>query len=278
MVLAQSDEEIVEQFSGLTWVDWVTAGAILVVGLFVARLMGRLVTRTIGRTGASDFAGIMLGRFVSLVLGTIAIIYALNSVDISVGPLVGALGIAGLALAFAFQDILENVIAGLLMVVRRPIKIGDEVVSNDYDGVVSDVSLRAVELVTLDGEVVYIPNAMVWKSPIVNLSVKPDRRSSIVVGVAYETDLDHAKTVLERAVRSVEGVIDDRPVTAQVFEFGESSINFMLRYWHIPQTAAQWRLWDEVSRAVKRALDTEGIEIPFPQRVLHVQRRDETGD
>lgn len=272
MVLAQSDEEIVQQFSGLTWVDWVTAAAILVVGFLVARTVGRLVTRTVGRTPASEFAGVILGRLVAGVLGTVAVVYALNAVDVSVGPLIGALGIAGLALAFAFQDILENVIAGLLMVLRRPITIGDEVMTNDYTGHVRDINLRSLEVVTLDGETVYIPNALVWKNPIVNFTAKEDRRSSLVVGVAYDTDLDRAKTVLERSIRGVEGVIEGRPVTAQVYEFGDSSVNFMMRYWHDPHTSAQWQLWDEVSRAVKRGLDAEGIEIPFPQRVLHMQR------
>ena len=277
-VLAQSDDEIVEQFSSLSWVDWVTAGTILVVGIVISRTIGRMVTRGVDRTSASDFAGIMLGRFVAGVLSIITFIYALNAVDVSVGPLVGALGIAGLALAFAFQDILENVIAGVLIVMRRPIKIGDEVVTNDYTGAVTDITLRAVEIITLDGEMVFIPNAMVWKNPVVNLTAKADRRSSLEVGVAYDTDLDHAKTVLERAIRNVEGVLDSRPVTAQVYEFGDSSINFMLRYWHDSPTADRWRLWDEVSRAVKRALDTEGVEIPFPQRVLHVQRPDDLAD
>jgi len=225
MWLAQSDEEIVEQFSGLTWVDWVAAGTILIVGLSISRAVGRLVTRAVRRTGASQFAGIMLGRLVSGVLGIIAVIYALNSVGVSVGPLIGALGIAGLALAFAFQNILENVIAGLLMIMRRPITIGDEVVTNDYTGRVTDMSLRAVEVETLDGEAVYIPNAMVWRSPVVNLTAKPDRRSSLVLGVAYDTNLDHTKTVLESAIRNVEGVIESRPVTAQVSEFGDSSLN-----------------------------------------------------
>ncbi len=133
------------------------------------------------------------------------------------------------------------------------------------------MNLRAVDVVTLDGETVYIPSSMVWRSPVVNVSAKPDRRSSLVVGVAYDTDLDHAKAVLEQAISAVDGVLDSRPVTAQFFEFGDSSINFMLRYWHEPSTAVQWRLWDEVGRSVKRAIDEASIEIPIPQRVVHLE-------
>lgn len=274
MVLAQGDEEIVEQLSRLTWVDWVTAAAILVVGIILAGMVGRIIRRALSRTGVSDFIALILGRITTVVLGILAVSFSLSAVGVSFGPLIGALGLAGLALALAFQDILENVIAGLLMMMRRPIVIDDEITTNDYTGVVVDITLRAVVLVTLDGETVFIPNAMVWKNPVVNYSTKTERRSALVVGVAYATDLDRAKTVLEDAIARVDGVLEDQPVSAQVFEFGESSINFMLRYWHTPQTAEQWRLFDEVSRSVKRSLDDAGIHIPFPQRVVHMDASD----
>jgi len=270
MVLAQSDEQIVEQFSGLTWEDWVTAAAVLVVGLVVSRLLGRAVHKAASKARLSDFVVMILSRLVSWVVAVVALSLALQALDVSIGPLIGALGIAGLALALAFQDILENVIAGLLMLVRRPIAVGHEIITNDFDGTVIDITMKAVVLTTLDGETVHVPNAMVWKNPLTNITATPDRRTRLDVGVAYGTDLDRAKQVLEAAVVPVEGVAPTPPPAAFAFQFGESSIDFAVFYWHAAPTGVQWRVRDEVTRSVKRALDSAGIEIPFPQRVVHL--------
>ncbi len=124
----------------------------------------------------------------------------------------------------------------------------------------------------------FIPNALVWKNPLKNITTTPERRTTIDVGVAYGTDLDRAKGVLERAVAAVEDVHTEPAPTAQVFAFGASSIDFAVRYWHDAPTSTLWKLRDEVARAIKRALDEAGIEIPFPQRVVHMVDRDSSDD
>ncbi|MCP3974795.1 MAG: mechanosensitive ion channel family protein [bacterium] len=210
-----------------------------------------------------------MGRFISGGLSVFAFIFVLQSVGVSVGPLVGAIGIAGLALAFAFQDILGNVIAGLLMLARRPIAVGDEVETNDYLGTVTDMTRRAAEITTLAGETVYVPNALVWKNPVTNLTVTPTRRSSVAVGVGYETDSDHTKQVLEAAAAAVPGVLTEPAPAALAIHFGDSSIDFDVRCWHDSASSVEWRLRDEMHRAVKCALDAAEIGIPFPQRVIH---------
>lgn len=270
MLAAQSDDEILGQFSGLGWQDWAIAAGTFIVGLIIARIVGSFVKRAVDKTPASDFVGVVLSRITVGIVGFLGFYFALQSLGVPLGPLVGALGIAGLALAFAFQDILENVIAGLLMLMRRPIGIGDEVATNDFEGIVKDVTLRAVELTTLDGKTVFIPNAMVWKSPVVNITMTPERRTTLEVGVAYDSDLDQVKQLLETAVPQVDGVLAEPPARAMVYQFGASSIDFAIRYWHHSDTATTWRVRDEVARTVKRAFDEAGIEIPFPQRVVHL--------
>lgn len=195
---------------------------------------------------------------------------ALNSLGVGLGPVIGTLGLVGLALAFALQEILENVIAGLLMLIRRPITVGDEIATTDQEGKVADMTLRAVEVITYDGETVYIPNAMVWKNPLTNVTKTATRRTTLAVGVAYDSDLDTVKSLLETVARDIEGVVANPSPEALVYEFGDSSINFALRYWHESKTASMWRVRDEMARAVKRSLDQTGVEIPFPQRVVHM--------
>lgn len=269
MLWAQSDAEIADSFSGLGWEDWAVAAAVLVIGLIIARIAGRLTERALGKTGLGEFLSRLLGRLVSGALSIFALVFSLQAVGVSVGPLVGAVGIIGLALAFAFQDILENVIAGVLMLARRPITVGDEIRSNDYMGVVTDMTLRAAEIQTLDGETVYIPNALVWKNPVTNLTKTPSRRTTIEVGVAYGTDLDRAKDVLQSTAAGIEGVLDNPAATAIVVGFGDSSIDFNVRYWHDSASSVAAELRDVMSRAIKQALDAAEIEIPFPQRVIH---------
>jgi small-conductance mechanosensitive channel len=278
MLLAQSDEEIIGQFSGLGWQDWAIAAGTLIVGLIIARIAGVFVKRAVDKTPASEFVGVVLSRITVGIIGFLGFYFALQSLGVPLGPLVGALGIAGLALAFAFQDILENVIAGLLMLMRRPIGIGDEVATNDYEGIVKDVTLRAVEVKTLDGKTVFIPNAMVWKSPVVNITMTPERRTTLEVGVAYDSDLDQVKQLLETTVPQVDGVLADPPARAMVHQFGASSIDFAIHFWHQSDTATMWRVRDEVARRVKRAFDEAGVEIPFPQRVVHLPVSDAAVD
>ena len=203
--------------------------------------------------------------YVAVVVG---VYFALTVLRLQVGPLIGALGLAGLAIAFAFQDILENFIAGLLMLMRRPIKVGDEMESSGYKGDVNDMTLRAVALDTFDGDRVYIPNSMVWKNPLVNFTETPLRRTTLVVGVAYRTDLDRAQQVLQEAIDNVPGVVIPPPATVEFVEFNNSSIDFYVRYWHASDRPSLWAVRDRAGRAMKRALDAAGIEIPFPQRTL----------
>ena len=270
MLLAQSDEELLGQFSGLGWEDWAIAAGTFVLGLIIARIVGSFVKRAVDKTPASEFVGVVLSRIAVGIIGFLGFYFALQSLGVPLGPLVGALGIAGLALAFAFQDILENVIAGLLMLMRRPIGIGDEVATNDYEGIVKDITLRAIELTTLDGKTVFIPNAMVWKNPVVNITMTPERRTTLEVGVSYDSNLDEVKALLERIVPGVEGVQAEPAPRAMVYQFGASSIDFAVNYWHQSDTATLWRVRDEVARRVKSAFDDAGIEIPFPQRVVHL--------
>lgn len=270
MLLAQEEaEEAIETLGRLTPVDWLVAGAIFVGGIIVARIISGLLQRLLNRTPTSEHAARLVARFVAYFVVVFAFVYALNSVNVPIAPLLGALGLVGIALAFAFQDILENFIAGLGMQLRRPLRPGDEVMTNEYEGVVRDITLRTVQITTFDGETVYLPNAMVWKNPIVNATARPTRRTTLMVGVAYDTDLDHAKAELERAAAGAEGVLADPAPTARVLEFGESSVDFAVHFWHRPQMAQVWSVRDEVARSIKRRLDEAGIEIPFPQRVLH---------
>lgn len=247
--------------------EWVLAVVLFLGSIALSIVVRRVVSNLISRTGTAGVAHLG-GRAAAFFVVLLGFFYALSSVDVAVGPLVGGLGVAGIAVAFALQSILGNFAAGVMLHLRRPISIGDQIVSNEFEGEVQDVNFRSTRLRTFDGETVYIPNAMVLENPIINWTKTPTRRTTLVVGVAYDTDLGEAQRVFTDAVTGVEGVEDYPEVEAFVEEFGESSINFAVRFWHGATIIEMWRARDDAAQAIKRGLDEAGITIPFPQRTL----------
>ena len=254
----------------ISWQEVVQASVVFLLGLALATVLRRLLVRAIDREGDRHI-GRVVGRFLSLVVAAVAAVYALDLLGVRIGPLIGALGVGGIAIAFAAQDILQNFIAGVLLQVRHPFRLGDQIGSGDHEGVVEDVNLRTTVLNTYDGLVVYLPNAEVLKNPIINYTRTPVSRTSLTVGLPYDTDLERARHVLLDGCRAADGVREAPAPEVWVEEFAESSINVAVRYWHPADIASRWRVRSAVAVSLKAALDEAGITIPFPQRVLHLQ-------
>jgi len=233
-----------------------------------AVLVRRLLIHVVDRGDTDRGTGRLAGRFLSVLIIVFGLIYALGLLGVRIGPLVGALGVGGIALAFAVQDILQNFVAGILLQIRRPFRVRDQIGSGMFEGTVVDVNLRTTELTSYDGLTVYLPNADVLKAPIVNYTRTPFSRTSLTVGVAYDTDLGRACEILLGACSSAEGVQSRPTPEVWVEQFGDSSINVAVRYWHAADIASRWRVRSAVAISIKAALDEAGIVIPFPQRIL----------
>jgi small-conductance mechanosensitive channel len=253
--------------------DWAMAAGILIGSIVVAQLAKWLFTRLFARRVDRALA-VLIARVAGYVIVTIGLIYALDSLGVRIGPLLGALGVLGIALAFALKDILENFVAGVMLQLRRPFTYGDEIVVDEHVGSVTDIDGRLVTMTTPEGETVMIPSATVIKSDVVNYTTVGRRRTDVEVGVAYGTRLDEAQRVLADAVASVDEVLDDPAPDVLLTAFGESSIDFVVRYWHGPSIATFWRARDEVVLAIDARLAEAGITVPFPQRRLWIDRSD----
>jgi len=255
--------------SGTDWWDFGRALIILVVAVATARLIRYVVKRIVNRTNLDGLLGDLVGRIAGYVVVSFGLVYSLGSLGIAVAPILGALGIVGIALAFALQDVLANFVAGILLQLRRPFSAGDEILSTDHEGTVLQVDARTVTIRTPDGETVRIPSAEVLKHPIVNHTQLGRRRTTVEVGVAYGTNLDRAAEVALKAASTTAGVLGWPAPEVVVHNFGDSSVDLAVRYWHAPSIAAQWSTRDLVARAIDRGFREGGIEIPFPQRVVH---------
>jgi small conductance mechanosensitive channel len=254
----------------LTALDWAEAGAVLVIGIIAGRILKGLLARRIRGEDTESSAGVAVGRFAGLAVTIAAIVYALGIVGVRLGPLLGAIGIGGLAVALAAQGILTNLIGSILLQIRRPFRRGDQISSGEHSGRVEDVNFRVVVLRSYDGERVLLPCAKVLDAPIVNHTATGPRRSNLRLGVAYGTDLREAKRVIQQAAAGAEGVHARPAPEALVADFGDSSIVFDLLYWHVPDALTTRRVRSAVALAVSAALDEAGIEMPFPQRVVHL--------
>lgn len=250
--------------------EWLFAAVVVVVAVLAAVLVRRLTVRAISRRDASEGAALLAGRFLGYTVVVAGVVYALAGLDVRIAPLLGALGIGGIALALALQEILSNLVAGVLLQVRRPFHRGDQIRTGEHEGTVLDVDLRVVTLRAFDGTTVLVPNSQVLSGAIVNTTRRPTRRTTLEVGVAYDTDLRAARQVVLDALAGVESVLAAPAPEVWVERFGESSIDLAVRFWHHSAVASMWEARSEAAVALKSALDEAGVEIPFPQRVVRL--------
>lgn len=208
----------------------------------------------------------MLTRWGILALGIVLALEQLAPGRLS--GLVAGLGIAGFTIGFALQDVAKNFVAGMLLLVMQPFDIGDAIQVSGHSGTVLDISLRSTDLRTWDGLHVIIPNTDVFVNPIINYSRAEQRRIEILVGVAYDLDLDHVTRVTLGALNEVPGVLDDPAAQVVFSNFGGSAIEFRLFYWIDTTQTDYLGAQNTGYMALKAAYEREDIEMPFPTRAV----------
>jgi small-conductance mechanosensitive channel len=243
----------------LTLADGITAAALVVIGVVIGQLAKRLSVRVIRRGDSDRLAAEALGRTVGLVVFVAALVYSLGIVGVRLGPLVGALGIGGVAIAFAAQNILANFLASITLQVRRPFRRGDQITTNGQDGTVEDVNFRTVVLRTYDGERVLVPCAKVLSEHIANHTTLGRRRTSIELSIGVECDLDDVRERLIDAARGVDGVLPSPSPEVWVHDLLANSATLCVRFWHRPDAATLWRVRSHVAVACQRALADAGV-------------------
>lgn len=247
--------------------------AVLVVVLtwLLARLVRSMVARLLKRVSHSEQVNWLVAQavYVGVFAAGTFIALGILGLDKTVASLMAGAGIVTLALGFAFQDIAANLLAGIYLSVRRPFRRGHTIKAQDYFGTVNQINLRWTEMYTPQGQLVLIPNKQVFENPIMNYSTLGRRRVDLSVGVSYGDDLVKAKEVAIRAVEDIPERLAERPIELYYEEIGESSINFVIRFW-IPfsKQGDYLAARSEAILRIKQAFDAEGITMPFPTRTL----------
>jgi small conductance mechanosensitive channel len=237
----------------------------------VSKWVGKGVRKVLVRVTDNKPISDILGALVRVAVVILGVLFALGllELDKTVTSVLAGVGVLGLALGLAFQDIAANFMSGFLMAIKRPIDVGDLVEVAGKKGRVDRVELRATVLTTLDGLSVIVPNKQVYQAPIVNYTRTRDRRMSIDVGVAYNSPLRKVKEMVLEVGRALEARNPDREPEVLFHEFGDSSINLTLRVWL--SDATEWAHLDarsEAVMAIKEKFDENHITIPFPIRTL----------
>lgn len=237
---------------------------IFLIGLYVAKLLSKLVRRGLERRKVKLQVVQLVSRITFWSAVVMITTIALSTVGINLSAFLASLGIIGFTIGFALQDVSKNFVAGLLLLISQPFQLGDAIQVGGYTGVVQSIELRATELKTIDGRQVLIPNADVFSSPLTNFTRNRLRRVEIKCGVSYGTDLQKARQVALDAIRTIPGVLENPAPSVNYNEFGDFSINFSLFYWVDAIELNFLDMSDTGVVVLEKAFAEAGIELPFP--------------
>lgn len=259
--------------------SFLIAFVVVLLTLWLARRLSRLAASVLQGRGRSPNAITvieLITRWAIIIGGALlALTIAVPSFDLA--NLISILGIGSVAIGFAFRDIFQNFLAGLIILLSDTFVIGDQIIvpNENLEGTVTAIDTRATTIETYDQREIIIPNSILFTNPVM-VNTSTDRiRTDIEVGVAYDVDIDTASALIREAVGRVEGVLQQPPPDVLVTEFADSSVVLRARWWTDSRRNVVVRTRSNVAREIKYTLDANGVEIPFPIRTLYM--RNEVG-
>jgi len=248
--------------------------AILIVGLYLANKVNSFICKTGGKYDNLDttlfrFLG-SLGKYIVLALVFIAV---LNRFGVQTASIIALLGAAGLAIGLALQGTLSNLAAGVMLLIFRPYKVGDFIDAANRFGNVKEIDLFTTILQTFDNQQIIIPNSQIWGNQIINHSHHSVRGVNMTFGVAYKEDTDAVRKVIDSVLEAHPHILKEPAPFVEVETLNDSSVDFLVR--PFCQGEHYFNILYSVPEQIKKALDAEGIEIPFPHRKLIIEKNDD---
>lgn len=243
-------------------------GALLALGAtwLIARSLRRLTFVGTRQWQGDDNSKILLSRVVYGGVWVVGSIVTLGVLGLDFTTLLGTLGLTSVVIGFSLRDVLSNYFSGIILLASRPFRLGDQIVIKEFEGTVTHIQLRATTLVTYDGRVVYIPNQEVFSAVITNNTVSGKRRTSLTVGITYDTDINTVKKIMNDTVLKVTKVEPEpKPITL-VRELGTTEVNLEVLFWVNAQPLPFIEMTSLVAQAIKESLQQAEIKlIAIPQ-------------
>jgi small conductance mechanosensitive channel len=246
----------------------VGALATLLIGVWIAKLLAKAASKVLKKREVDETLTKFLVSLLRIGLITFVIISAAAQIGIQTASFVAIIGAAGLAIGFALQGSLSNLAAGVMLIIFKPIKIGDYIEGGGSAGSVESIGIFVTTLVTPDNKVVIVPNSTMTNGNITNYSAKDQRRVDMVFGIGYGDDIDKAKKAIEEVLDADSRILKDPAPMIVVSELGDSSVNFNVRPW--VNSTDYWAVYFATTEKIKKKFDEQNISIPFPQRDVHV--------
>lgn len=267
---------LIKDVRGIDWLNlletWglrlIAAIAIFVIGRWLVRRLSNALDRVLGRANVDPTLGGFLRNIAYAVMLVLVIFTALTALGIPTTSMFAMLGAAGLAVGLAIKDSLSNIAAGVMLIVLRPFRAGDHVVIGGQEGIVQEIRVFQTWLRSFDHRVLILPNSQIATAEIINYSMLPLRRMEVSVGVGYSDDLKLARTLLLQIARDNTLIVDDPAPVVRVMALADSSITLTLHAFARNEDYMDAR--SQVVEAVRDVLTANGINIPFPQRDLHL--------
>jgi len=241
---------------------------ILILGRIVAGIGRKLVSRMLEKSQTDPSIIAFVGSLTYFLILIFAILAALAKFGIQTASFVAIIGAAGFAVGFALQGSLANFAAGVLILVLRPYKVGDWIDSAGVAGSVREIQLFTTILASGDNIKIMVPNGKIFGDVIKNVSGYDTRRVDLVMGIGYSSDIQTAYDVMMNQIKGDDRILSDPAPQIAVAELADSSVNFVVRPW--VKKEDYWSVKFDLTRKIKEAFDENGIEIPFPQQVVHM--------
>ena len=261
-------QQLIAMWEGLVALvpSMMIAAVVVVITWVIARFARKVAERLTGKASMRPSLRQLVDTMTRIAIWVIGLMIALTILLPGLTPasLLAAFGLGAVAIGFAFQDIFENFMAGILIMLREKMRIGDYIECEGVEGRVEHIALRETHIRKPDKELTIVPNAILFKNPVKILTDVTKRRHELITGVSYDTDLEEARDVIQKAVQSAEHVDQDEEIDVFAREFNSSSIDFTVRWWSGSQPRDMHQSRDTVIRSIKAALDKANIEIPFP--------------
>lgn len=270
MVLENVYSNLISYLPDVSMATLLGGVVIIAAGYMINKLSNKLVEKTVDKRGGSEHAAHSGKRLTSYVIYPLTFVAFLGVFGVPLTALSAAVGLIGLGLSFALQDMISNFISGVMIMIYRPIEIGDQIKVGGEEGTVMDIKTRATEIKTYDGRQVIVPNSDVYNKQIINNTAYGSRRFDVIVGISYDDDIKKAKELAEETLEEASTVEDDPAPQIVVDELGGSSVNLKLRGWTDNKKANIVKGGSEVTQLVKEKYDDARIDIPYPIRTVYM--------
>ena len=264
-------EELIKEIQTIfTAYGLIVLGALatLVIGIWIAKWLAKKSSKLLDKRSVDPTLTKFVTSLLKITLITFVIISAISQIGIETTAFIAIIGAAGLAIGFALQGSLSNFASGVMLIIFKPIKVGDYIEGGGAAGSVETIGIFVTTLVTPDNKVIYIPNSTLTGSNIINYSVKDTRRVDMVFGIGYSDDIDKAKSTIQSVLESDSRILKDPAPKIVVSELADSSVNFNVRPW--VNSADYWGVYFDITEQIKKKFDEQNISIPFPQRDIHM--------